>query len=154
MCIRDRCGTNGHFARNCTTGVCQCGVQGHLRKDCPSDGKKKNEAGKNKKERVFSIHSHKCKQCAYKRTSEEKCIGCKSVVRVGETGHCLKHCSKWLAGGPDAKAKILLDGGGCLKCLASWHETNSNECKNKPRKCEIDGCTSCLLYTSPSPRDS
>ena len=47
---------------------------------------------------------------------------------------------KWLVGGPDTKEQILIDGKGCLRCMALWHKTGSSKCKAENRKCDIDGC--------------
>ena len=87
------------------------------------------------------IHTEDCSGCKYQQKKPIKCIGCKQAMQPGSVVHCLKHCPKWLAGGPNEKAKILLDGKGCLQCTALWHPTDNEKCKIVPKKCRVEGCT-------------
>ena len=91
-----------------------CNEKGHVTRNC-LDWLLKFESIQT----ANAIHSNVCSGCKGKQNRPEKCIGCKVIMQPGSAGLCLKHCKKWLTEGPNEKAKILLDGNGCLLCTAS-----------------------------------
>ena len=139
-------GSGGGNPANLNTGpkCFSCKEVGHVKRNCPVANKKdKDDKDAASKQDVQSNHlrTADCPRCKKASGAQVTCAGC---GKSGQgLGHCLAHCSKYIAENVAGKASMILKGKGCVICLHPKHEADSCFSKDKANSvCGIDGCKS------------